>query len=741
MPPTHTFRWSVLFLTAVVPSLSVAAQVPSADDPPVVLTSTLSPREQKQRESLYLYARGLLYEREDQVLEALKLYEKAAELDPAAAAVYRAMVPLYLALERNADALTASRKVLELDPGDYAVAYLYARQLRDAGKTAEARQALQQVLSMPCLKDHPEVAQQIHVDLGTLHELAEEAVPAAEAYLRAAKILDHPDPFLENGLLTRAMIAKRSAELHERAGKLYMRAKKYDESAAAFRRAQQCDPDGAGRLNLNLAQICLEQDRVRESLAFVEVYLRMQPQSPEAYELKIALLKKLNREADIQPWLELACKADPFNQGLKLVVAKSQARSRPAEAEKTLLELAAANPTPELYAALFQVYRDVNSTTRGLALLDKTVEEARMRPPVPGRGGQAKAMIFALRLDPALSRDLIKVSAQPNAAELQPDTLLLLAGLADHHQQTADAEALYRRCLKNVSAENEPLVYGSLLRLLWKARKTDDVVQLCRDALATARPANHVLLYNDLAKALARQGKHEEALAAANRALAAAAEPDRFALRCLRVRLMVMAEQRDRAEAECAAMLKEFPQPGETMETRYLLSSLYSMARDFDKAVEQLQLILKIDPNNATVCNDLGYIWADQNKNLPEAETLIRKALELDRRHRQAPSLTPRDRDYDNASYLDSLGWVLFRRGQVDAARQELERAAALPDGEDPVIFEHLGDVYYHLNQPARARFAWQRALQLHEQDRSRPVDDRYRELQRKIKAVGGETP
>ena len=92
----------------------------------------------------------------------------------------------------------------------------------------------------------------------------------------------------------------------------------------------------------------------------------------------------------------------------------------------------------------------------------------------------------------------------------------------------------------------------------------------------------------------------------------------------------------------------------------------------------------------------------------------------------------------DNAAYLDSLAWVLFKRGQVAEARDLLERAAKLPDGKDPVIWDHLGDVYQHMSQPGRARAAWQRALQIHEQDRSRPADDRYRELQRKFKSVEG---
>ena len=110
----------------------------------------------------------------------------------------------------------------------------------------------------------------------------------------------------------------------------------------------------------------------------------------------------------------------------------------------------------------------------------------------------------------------------------------------------------------------------------------------------------------------------------------------------------------------------------------------------------QLRKVLESSPHDATANNDLGYLMADRNKNLAEAERLIRKALELDKQLRGAT--TAKAADEENAAYIDSLGWVLFRRGKLDEARRELERAAKLPDGEDdPVVWDHLGDVCFRL--------------------------------------------
>jgi Flp pilus assembly protein TadD len=206
-------------------------------------------------------------------------------------------------------------------------------------------------------------------------------------------------------------------------------------------------------------------------------------------------------------------------------------------------------------------------------------------------------------------------------------------------------------------------------------------------------------------------------------------------LRLRRVSLLALAEKYDKAEAECLALLKETTQPGDVRDIRHQLSGVYSAAKQHDRSEEQLRLILEADPNDDSANNDLGYVLADRGRNLEEAERLIRKAIQLEREQRKTRKVGPDD-DRDHAAYIDSLGWVLFRRGRVDEARQELERATALPDGDDPVIWDHLGDVYLKLGQPDRAAAAWHKAAQLYDGDRRRKQDDQYKDLKRKLKLL-----
>ena len=152
-------------------------------------------------------------------------------------------------------------------------------------------------------------------------------------------------------------------------------------------------------------------------------------------------------------------------------------------------------------------------------------------------------------------------------------------------------------------------------------------------------------------------------------------------------------------------MLKDAANPEDVRQVRHTLSVVYSAAHDFTKAEEQLHILLEADANDATANNDLGYLWADQGKKLEQAEKLIRKAIELDRKQRITGTNLGTDDDRDNWAYVDSLGWVLFRRGQHEAVRKELEKAVMLPDGiEDPTVWDHLGDVCARLGDKAKAR-------------------------------------
>lgn len=119
----------------------------------------------------------------------------------------------------------------------------------------------------------------------------------------------------------------------------------------------------------------------------------------------------------------------------------------------------------------------------------------------------------------------------------------------------------------------------------------------------------------------------------------------------------------------------------------------------YDKAADLFKRAIDLDPaDSAQASNYLGYMWADQNTHLDEAENYIQRALTA---------------EPDNGAYLDSLGWLHYRRGKYDQALAELLKALEALKEDDPTVFEHIGDTYAALKDTAKALEFWQKALAL----------------------------
>ncbi len=148
---------------------------------------------------------------------------------------------------------------------------------------------------------------------------------------------------------------------------------------------------------------------------------------------------------------------------------------------------------------------------------------------------------------------------------------------------------------------------------------------------------------------------------------------------------------RDARQAQAAldlleALLAMQPEQPELLyETALLAEKLGRM----DVLESRLRKLIELRPESAQAYNALGYSYADRNLRLPEARELIEKALKL----------SPKD-----SFILDSMGWVLFRQGDLAGALTHLEQAYTLRD--DPEIAAHLGEVLWVLGRQDDARRA-----------------------------------
>jgi len=163
----------------------------------------------------------------------------------------------------------------------------------------------------------------------------------------------------------------------------------------------------------------------------------------------------------------------------------------------------------------------------------------------------------------------------------------------------------------------------------------------------------------------------------------------------------ILRETGDRKSA-LEALDKALEQLPDSLSIRYSHALLAADLGWVDIAETDLRIIISQQPENAAALNALGYTLADQTERYEEAEALIRQAF----------ILRP-----DDASIVDSMGWISYRLGHLDKSEKFLRRAWTLD--RNPEIAAHLGEVLWIIGEQDAARSIWLEGLEV---DRENPV-------------------
>jgi tetratricopeptide (TPR) repeat protein len=370
--------------------------------------------------------------------------------------------------------------------------------------------------------------------------------------------------------------------------------------------------------------------------------------------------------------------------------------------------------------------------------------------------------------DPGHAKSLVAQGlkmAEAKDADLTYTGALILAHAAKQLKDYKACEGLFRVCMEQAAklcSERKVLQsYGGLIDALYHAKQYEQAVRICREFLELKtgddRPRIYLFLAEDktgeigikdvedydltvlvrddvfglMVKALAKDGKVDKALQLADSKIRSREdwsdrelkawvlyEAGRFseAAKIFEDVLERIAKDKDLSQKEKDRYIKS---------TRYLLSSVYVDTKQIDRATDQLRWLKERYPDEPGFYNDLGYIMADNDMNLQEAEQLIRKALNLDSEQRKKNPNFDASKDHDRGAYLDSLGWVLFKLKRYDDAKKYLIEALKDKDAQHIEIFDHLGDTYMALGMREAALDAWRNGLAV--------VGDDHREQDRKI--------
>jgi tetratricopeptide (TPR) repeat protein len=500
----------------------------------------------------------------------------------------------------------------------------------------------------------------------------------------------------------------------------------FDLAQAAFERAAQADP-GSAHLQYRLAQLAAQADRIGPSILFAERGFALNPDDidgrlflarlylvdrresevpdvlrgddgmPVSSEAALLLYQVLLEQGRLQDALQTAKQlraAEPEFLGAAMAVAAAYERmGRFADAEQALRDALAQHPNRiVIYSRLARMRRSQGDREGEIALYREVLEER------PGHYGTlvslGEAQIAQNRIDQA-------IVTYAQLAALFPDDLQILRRLASlefgsgRYEEAADR---LRRAIRRHPSHHEfSYSLGQVLRALGRSEEALEVF----DSIPRSHPL-YVEARMQMAIYFEDTDQFELALNEIEglRSLRAERSLD-FQAASLRARTGDF----DGGVAMLEAMLAENPADVEAL---YQLGVLYGINKDIDQSLLYMNQVLEYNPENAQALNYVGYTWVERGENLDRAEQLIEQAVRL----------SPRD------GYIaDSLGWVYYMRARplIDGARRSeglefLEKAivqlvlAMELTGGDPVVSEHLGDVYFLMDERQRALHYYEEA-------------------------------
>lgn len=589
----------------------------------------------------------------DSLLDARKLYLKARSA---------------VADGRYREALELYRKVLEQLPEDAIVHYEYAQLLRDLNVGDEAgRQAREAVRLDPTLPEARRLLGSIElVQAGADGARVDRAI---EEFRQAHKLAPEDvatTASLARALMTRGRHAEAASLLDEIAESLAQpalvrlaaeaRAKssRYREAEELYRQLLEMDPADR-ETQAALVDLFEEQDRLDDALALLQEMARRDPENGAIDERITLDYARAGRFGEAEKRARAQASKRPENRAIRRLLASVLfEKGDVAGGEKILQDLLTADPEDDavrrsLAGELLRERRFADARP----LIEESLRRAGTDPKNASnrQWGQAElAYLLFLQKDYAAAKKVLEPTVPDAAGNPRALRILLL-----------------------IARESEDFSYG-----LQKAR-----------AASAADPDNAEWIAA-VAEFQIRSGEKKAGGEALER-LAASREPERA---------LAAADSYARLKDYVAASrvardaVKRFP---ENSEAHFRLGSSLERAGSYSDAQKVFLELLRMRPNDAAAQNYLGYMWADRGENLEKAHELLEKAV---------------GREPRNGAYLDSLGWVYFRLGRLDAAQVNLTEAHRR-DPDDPTIEEHLGDLSERQGNVARAVRHWERALAL----------------------------
>jgi len=437
-------------------------------------------------------------------------------------------------------------------------------------------------------------------------------------------------------------------------------ADKIEDAIAAHKKAIELEPKSA-ELRAELAALYARQDRAREALQMAEAALQQDPANREGNRVLGSIYAALSEQRrPLRPG------DDPSQYSAKAIAALEKSR------RETGFDI-------NLELMLGRLYLNAHDYDKAIANLRRVVED---QPGYP----EGSMLLSAAQEGAGSVPDAI--ATLENALQYAPTFVraqVRLAELYDQARRYKEAAAAYARAAANTRIDLTARRAAALIN----AGDVAEARKLLEDAVKKKTPADPGVLYT-LSQAQRRMKDFDAAAMTAQQLKTAYPDDPRTAY----LNAQLLRDRGRTAEAITAfqELIKRAPQDGGLS---YEYAALLERAGRLPDAERVLRDQLSKDPLDANALNSLGYLLADHAQRLDEAVDLVQRALKV---------------EPENPSFLDSLGWAYFQQGKIELADPALTKAADQLLSSSTVQ-DHLGDLRFKQQRFADAAAAWERSL------------------------------
>ncbi|TVR00026.1 MAG: tetratricopeptide repeat protein [Desulfovibrionales bacterium] len=516
------------------------------------------------------------------------------------------------------------------------------------------------------------------------------------AYLEAQDMARQDDYAGAREALSRAMIHDPSPFLSLELASFYWREGQNAETRAVLHRALEDFP-GDQTLSSALVNAYLADDLVDEAIAVMETYLQRHPQDWAMRRNMAVLLLQYARFSHAADVLQAIPEAERTPDDLLLLAKSNAGLGQIRRTEELLLKALREDPTfLEALAELAFLYEGegdlVQAEATYLRILDirPDAEEILLRLiQVNIKLNQPeKALSFAMS-QADQERFALEAALMFIRENLFQEARTVLDALPDEEGQT---EADFYRALIAYDGDSDPEQ-----ALFYLGRIEENHPHFAR-ALSFQGYLLLQLNRPDDALQVAREGRE--------------LFPNMSDFLLLEAEILLGEDQTEQAAALLETAREQWPGDPDVL---YRLGYLLEQMGERDEALRVMEEIIAQDPDHAEALNFIGYTLAEEGRDLERALVLVERSLQL------KPG---------SGHIIDSLAWVHYKLGNYEIAWRHIQSAVEIMS-DDPIIWEHYGDIAAALGKFAEARRGYRNALRFQPEDPDR--------VQRKLDDLPGQ--